>query len=103
MSIFSPEDTERFHLKLLSYEIKGATSFKNLLTVNKTLYKTYKEAAVALGLIEDDKQKYKIFDEACKIMMPYQLRKFFVCFFLAENIQGNLLWNKYENFFFRGL
>ena len=34
-------------------------------------------------------------------MLPYQLRKFFVCFFLAENIQGNLLWNKYKNFFFQ--
>ena len=45
MSILSPEDTERFYLKLLLYKIKGATSFKNLLTVNKTLYKTYKEAS----------------------------------------------------------
>ena len=46
---------------------------------------------MALGLIEDDEQVYKIFDEACKIMLPYQLRKFCVCFLLAENIQGNLL------------
>ena len=37
MSIVSPEDTVRFYLKLLLYKIKGATSFKNLLTVNKTL------------------------------------------------------------------
>ena len=45
MSIVSSEGTERFYLKLLLYKIKGATSFKNLLTVNKTLYKTYKEAS----------------------------------------------------------
>ena len=50
---------------------------------------------MASGLIEDDEQMYKIFDEACKIMLPYQLRKFFVSFLLAENIQGHLLWNKY--------
>ena len=37
MSIVSPENTERFYLKLLLYKIKGTTSFKNLLTVNKTL------------------------------------------------------------------
>ena len=48
MSIVSPEDTERFYLKSLLFKIKGATYFKDLLTVNKTLYKTYKEAAVAL-------------------------------------------------------
>ena len=71
MSIVSPKNTERFYLKLLLYKIKGATSFKDLLTVNKTLYKTYKEAAMASGLIEDDEQIYKIFDEASKIMLPY--------------------------------
>ena len=27
------------------------------------------------------------------------LTVFFFVFFLAENIQGNLLWNKYKNFF----
>ena len=91
MSIVSPEDTERFYLKLVLYKIKGATSFKNLLTVNKTLYKTYKEADMASGVIEDDEQIYKIFDKACKIMLPYQLREFCVCFLSAENIQGNLL------------
>ena len=45
MSIVSSEGTERFYLKLALFKIKGATSFKNLLTVNKTLYKTYKEAS----------------------------------------------------------
>ena len=45
MSIVSSEDTERFYLKLLLYKIEGATSFNNLLTVNKTLYKTYEEAS----------------------------------------------------------
>ena len=42
MSIVSPKDTFK-------------DTFKDLITVNKkTLYKTYKEAAMALGLIEDD-------------------------------------------------
>ena len=70
MSI-SPKNTKRFYLKLLLYKVEGATSFEDSLTVNKTLYETYKEAAVASGLIEDDEQIYKIFDEACKIMLPY--------------------------------
>ena len=45
MSIVSPKDKGRFYLKILLYKIEGATSFKNLLTANKTLYKTYKEAS----------------------------------------------------------
>ena len=52
-----------------------------------------------LGLIEDDEHIYKIFYEACKIMLPYQLRKFFVWFLLAENIQGNMLCDMYKIFF----
>ena len=42
---------------------------------------------------------YKVFDEVCKIMLPYQLRKFFLCFLLAENIQGNNIWEKFKKFF----
>ena len=77
----------------------GVTCFKDSLTVNKIFYKTYKEAALALGLIEDAEHIYNIFDEACKIMLPYQLRKFFLCFLLAENIQGNIIWEKFKKFF----
>ena len=52
-----------------------------------------------MGLIEDDSQIYVIFDEASNVMLPFQLRKFFAWFILAENIQGNLIWNKFKQFF----
>ena len=99
MSIVSPKDSERFYLKLILYKIKGVTCFKDLLTVNKIFYKTYKEAALALEFIEDDEHIYKVFDEVCKIMLPYQLRKFFVCFLLAENIQEIIIWERFKKFF----
>lgn len=83
LNIVSPKDSERFHLKLLLNYIKGATSFDCLRTHN-IIYSTYRECALALGLIENDDHVFKIFDEACNVMMPSQLRKFFAWFLLAE-------------------
>ena len=87
MSIVSPKDPERFYLKIILHKMKGVTCFKDLLPVDKIFYETYKEAALALGLIKDDEHIYKVLDKICKILLPYQLRKFFLCFLLAENIQ----------------
>ena len=109
ISIVSPKDSERFMLqtvtfyvklvlKLILHKIKGVTCFKDLLTLDKIFYKTYKGAALALGFIEDDEHIYKVF-EVCKIMLPHQLRKFFLCFLLAENIQGIFIWEKFQTIF----
>ena len=54
MSIVSPKDSKRFYQKLISHKMKGAACFKDLLTINNILYKIYKEAVLALGLIKDD-------------------------------------------------
>ena len=40
-----------------------------------------------------------MFDEACAVMLPFQLRKFFAWFLLSENIQGDIIWNKYKIYF----
>ena len=55
MSLVNPQDTAIFYLKLILHKIKGGSFFKDLWIVNKTVYKWYKGAAMALGLIEDDK------------------------------------------------
>ncbi|KAL8099436.1 hypothetical protein AgCh_031899 [Apium graveolens] len=47
---------ETFYLCIILMHIKGATSFKDLRTVNGIVYNTYKEACDALGLLKDDKQ-----------------------------------------------
>jgi hypothetical protein len=36
--------------------ICGATSFENLRTINGELYRTFKEAYAALGLLQNDKE-----------------------------------------------
>ena len=50
-------------------------------------------------MIETDQQIKKIFEEACSIMLPNQLRKFLVCFIIADNYQANVLWEQFQKFF----
>ncbi|XP_058807160.1 uncharacterized protein LOC131673286 [Phymastichus coffea] len=77
IGIVHPKDIERYHLKLILNRSKGATSFKDLRTYKKKIYKTYREVAIAMELVDNDKIIYNTFDEACTIMMPYQLRNYF--------------------------
>ena len=71
------ETNNLIQFNTILHKIKRLTCFKDLLTLDKIFYKTYKEAALALGFIEDDEHIYKVFNEVCKIMLPYQLINFF--------------------------
>uniref|UniRef100_A0ABD2WQX7 ATP-dependent DNA helicase n=1 Tax=Trichogramma kaykai TaxID=54128 RepID=A0ABD2WQX7_9HYME len=102
LNVVSPKDNERFFLKLILNRVKGVTSFKDIRTYENITYNTYKETAIAMGLIETDKQIFKIFEEACTIMLPYQLRKYFAWFILSENIDGRLIWAQFKEFFTEG-
>ena len=99
LNVVSPKDSERFHLKLILNRVKGATSFKELRTFENKTYNTYKETAIQMGLVENDLQIEKIFEEACSIMLPVQLRKFFSWFLITDNINGNTIWTKFNKYF----
>jgi hypothetical protein len=88
-----------FFLKLILNRVKGSTSFQDLRTINNVIYKTYKEAAIVMGLVETDSKIFDIFNEASSIMFPSQFRKFFAWFLLSENIQGNVIWEKFKHYF----
>ncbi|XP_074323176.1 uncharacterized protein LOC141660112 [Apium graveolens] len=75
---------EKFYLRMILMHIKGATSFKDLRTVNDIVYNTYKEACDALGLLKDDKQWDVAMTENSNHAMPFQLRQLFV-FILSNN------------------
>ena len=79
--------------------IIGATSFKFLRTHNNITYDSYKEAAISMGLIKHDSQITNIFEEACHVMLPFKLRKFFAWFLISDNIQGTIIWEKYKQYF----
>ncbi|XP_074324093.1 uncharacterized protein LOC141661011 [Apium graveolens] len=75
---------ETFYLRMILMHIKGATSFKDLVTVNGIVYNTYKEACDALGLLKDDKQWDVAMTENFNHAMLFQLRQLFV-FILSNN------------------
>ena len=99
INIVSPKDIERFHLKLILNHVKGATSFQDLRTYENITYNTYREIAIKMGLVDYDLQIKNIFKETCDVMSGYQLRQFFAWFLLSENINGNNIWNEFNNVF----
>lgn len=69
---------ETFFLRMLLMQIKGATSYKDLRTVNGKLYTTFKETCDALSLLKDDRQWHIALYENALSAMPRQLRELFV-------------------------
>ncbi|UYV72234.1 hypothetical protein LAZ67_9002265 [Cordylochernes scorpioides] len=76
-SVNIQSESERFYLRLLLLHISGATSFENLKTFNGIHYQSFKEAAQARSLFEDDKVWDNTLHEAAGEKMPRQLRELF--------------------------
>lgn len=67
MVFVSPNAGERYFLRLLLTISKGATSFVALRTVNGVVYNTFREACLALGLLEDDHEWHDCLAEAVEM------------------------------------
>ncbi|ETV75935.1 hypothetical protein H257_09895 [Aphanomyces astaci] len=52
----SPRQKKRFYIRTLLCHKYGPTSFEDLRTVHGTLYPTYEEAALSMGLLENDEE-----------------------------------------------
>ena len=74
----SVKEIERYCLRLLLIDVKGAISYEDLRTVEDTIYPTFKEAAKARNLLHDDTCWDKAMEEAATFQMPVQLRQLFV-------------------------
>ena len=82
----NPKEGERFYLRMLLMIIKGATSYEDIRTYNGTVYKTFKEACQAQGLLNDDNEWYHTFDEAANWATAPQLRNLFATMLLFCNL-----------------
>ena len=74
-----PGNQELFYLRVLLKNVRGATSFESLRTVNKgtedeKVCETNKQACVDLGLCEDDTQWREALTEGAQIKRPKALR-----------------------------
>ena len=62
---------------MLLTNIKGATSFEDLCTINGITHDTFHAAAVAKGLLADDSEHDTVFTECASYQMPRHLRATF--------------------------
>ena len=51
-----PSSGERYYLRMLLNVVRGATSFKDLRTVNGVVEPTFKATCTTLGLLDDDNE-----------------------------------------------
>lgn len=73
----NPTEGERYYLRLLLNHVHGPTSYMNLKQVNGYTYTTFRESALAHGLLKDDRSNEKCLEEACIYQMPISLRNLF--------------------------
>ncbi|XP_060855280.1 uncharacterized protein LOC132932954 [Metopolophium dirhodum] len=78
MYIVNPLDRDRFHLRLLLLNRRGPKSFQDIRTVDGVVHETFTAAAVALGLLEDDRAWRGCLTESATLDTPRQLRYLFV-------------------------
>ncbi|EEY60735.1 helitron helicase-like protein [Phytophthora infestans T30-4] len=93
----SPQDPERFYLRLLLCNRRSPKSFADLRTVDGTEHPTYQQAALALGYLENDDEWIHCLREAAEVKMPYQLRQLFGII-LVYSMPGNAkdLWDRFK-------
>eukprot|EP00794_Sanderia_malayensis_P002203 gene2203-biopygen1972 len=79
-----PSDAERFALRLILLHRKGATSFEDIRTVDGVTHNTFKNAARAMALLEDDAEHRRCLRDAVVVHMPAQMRQLFVTLILFQ-------------------
>jgi hypothetical protein len=62
--------------------VKGAMGYKDLRTYNGIVYQTFKEACATCGLLKDDNEWYRTFDEATSWATSLQLQYLFTTILL---------------------
>jgi hypothetical protein len=98
MHFVEPKEGERYYLRLILTRVKGATSYQELKIVDGIYYKTFKQACVALGLLDDGKDLDECLNEASNIQTGKQLRHLFSLILSnCEILNGYQLWLKYQN------
>src|SRR5436190_1424376 len=90
-----PTAGEQYYLRMLFSIVRGVTSFKNLRTVDGFFYSSFKEACIALGLLQNDEEWDQYLKEAGQIQTGIQLRKLFATLLLfCEVTRPEVLWKK---------
>ena len=93
----APNQGERFYLRLLLLHVPGATSFQDLRTVDDVIFDTFRGAALARELLEDDTVWVKCMEEAATVQMPAALRNLFATLLeFCELKDPSAVWDQYK-------
>lgn len=92
MYFVTSRDKDRYYLRLLLLHRSGIISFKDMRTVDETLYPTYQATALALGLLETNEEYDRNLADAAEFSSTNgnQLRCFFVSMMINCNIPDRL-------------
>lgn len=86
-----------YALRLLLMHVLGATSFRDLRTVDDVVYDTFPAAAQALGLLHNDEEHDKCLEEASTYQMPGGLRRLFATLLVFSTVGDPWgLWVKHK-------
>nr|GEU71415.1 DNA helicase [Tanacetum cinerariifolium] len=87
---------EFFYLQMIIFHQQGCKTFKDIRTVNKVIYDTYRAACEALGLLGDDKEWHTALKEAAFSSTPTELRNLFVQILIFCEVAAlKRLWDTY--------
>lgn len=90
-----PSTGEAYFLRILLNIVKGVTSFEDIRTIDGMLYKSFKEACFALGLLDDDKEYIKGIEEASTWGSGYMCRKLFVMLLTSDSLsRPEVVWEQ---------
>jgi hypothetical protein len=56
--------SERYYLQMLLNWVKGATSYEHLRIVDGTKHDTFKDACIAMGLLENNNEWHQALEDA---------------------------------------
>ena len=95
---FSPKDVERFSMRLLLLNKKGATSFEDLRTHDNIKFDTFQACAIYRGLLADDKTWDNTMEEASEHTTDIRQLRLLFAMILTQGNPSNpgALWQKHK-------
>jgi hypothetical protein len=102
---FIPQSNQDiFYLRLLLNVQAGCTSYEDLKTVNGHVYDSFREACVALKLLEDDLEFVNAIIEVSELSSGISLRKMFAKLLMSNSMSNPLhVWNQVSEILVDGI
>ena len=92
----NPMMGEKYYLRMLLTVVRSAQSYQSLRTVQSVVHPTFKVACIAYGLLEDDEEWARCFEEAAQFSSGKSLRTLFATALLFGDVTNPLnLWERF--------